>query len=781
MEQGTRLNDTYVVMEQLGRGGGGVVYKAYHERLQTYVVVKQVREKVKGILEGRGEADILKKLKHSNLPQVYDFLEIDGEIYTVMDYIPGESLDKAVQKHGPFDSRKVYQWALQLGDALSCLHSQKPAIIHSDIKPANVMLTPEGNVSLIDFNISLAFNDGWRMSAGISGGYSPPEQHPDFKTYLKRIGIREEDKQETVLEEAGAAWETAVLEAAGAGETVLEGAGQDLAVLEEAMEAETAETVLEGAAWETAVLEEDVPDTALLEKKAVSGRKKQAEGSRAAGTENFIAGLAGRGVDERSDIYSLGATLYHLLTGIKPSEDYGKIRSLGSLGLNIGQGFCVIIEKMMELDPKRRYQNGQELLHALKHVYELDKEFIAYRRRCRRQRALAAVVCGAGIALAGLGWNTLKQERSAAYNRSVEQAGVLMDEARYEQAGQAIEEAVSLVPGRIEAYEKEALRLYRMGDYEEVIRYTRDVINHPAYEISGKEEEKLLGNLFYILGSAYFEEEDYGNAMDCFQNALERNRENSLCFRDYAITLAKTGNTERAEEALEAAAKLGLGEDSIYMVQGEIAYAKGEDNLAAERLEASIRSAQSEELLRRATLLCTQAYQRMGTDYLDREIELLERSENLFGTGVSLHLSQQLADAYARKAGCRNEHSGEYYKKALDKFEELYEKGYKTRQTMENLAILYQQTERLGEAKDVLLQMAEQYPEDYRTYKRLAFLEADIQQQKENAERDYKAMDENWKKAEELYEKQAQTGDTEMDMLRTMGRELEEGGWFRRD
>lgn len=104
MEQGTRLNDTYVVLEQLGRGGGGVVYKAYHERLKTYVVVKQVREKVKGILDGRGEADILKKLKHTNLPQVYDFLEIDDEIYTVMDYVPGESLDKVVKRQGAIDT-----------------------------------------------------------------------------------------------------------------------------------------------------------------------------------------------------------------------------------------------------------------------------------------------------------------------------------------------------------------------------------------------------------------------------------------------------------------------------------------------------------------------------------------------------------------------------------------------------------------------------------------------------------------------------------------------------
>ena len=54
-----RLNDTYTIMEEIGAGGGGVVYKAYHERLDVYVVVKQIRDSVKGILESRAEADMI--------------------------------------------------------------------------------------------------------------------------------------------------------------------------------------------------------------------------------------------------------------------------------------------------------------------------------------------------------------------------------------------------------------------------------------------------------------------------------------------------------------------------------------------------------------------------------------------------------------------------------------------------------------------------------------------------------------------------------------------------
>ena len=341
---------------------------------------------------------------------------------------------------------------------------------------------------------------------------------------------------------------------------------------------------------------------------------------------------------------------------------------------------------------------------------------IAYRRSCRLQKILAAALWAGGIGLLGLGLRTMDRERFYAYNRSVEQAGVFLDASRYEEAEVLIEEAIRLLPGRAGAYEKEALRLYGMGDYDEVISYARDVLNNPPYEISGIEEEKTLGNIFYILGNAYFEKEDYASAMDCFGRALEWNQGNSLYYRDYAVTLAKTGNTGMAEDALKRAVELGLGEDSIYMVQGEIAYAQGENDLAARRLEDSIRWAESEELLKRATFLCAQAYQRMGADYLDREVALLEKSEDRFGADVSMHISEMLADAYARKAeiGKENDTSLEYYRKALDKFEELYEKGYATRQVMENLAILYQQTDGFLEARNMLIQIAEQYPGDYR-------------------------------------------------------------------
>lgn len=179
MEKGMVLANTYEILEEIGSGGGGVVYRARHTRLNTDVVVKKIKDEIVNRVNNRQEADILKRLKHPYLPRVYDFIETEDAVYTVMDYIRGTNLQDAVKEHGTFEPKQVLKWTEQLGEAVAYLHSQNPPIIHSDIKPANIMLTENGDVCLIDFNISLALGNTMESAVGISAGYSPPEQYAD--------------------------------------------------------------------------------------------------------------------------------------------------------------------------------------------------------------------------------------------------------------------------------------------------------------------------------------------------------------------------------------------------------------------------------------------------------------------------------------------------------------------------------------------------------------------------------------------------------------------------
>lgn len=149
-----KFSDTYEIIGKLGEGSGGIVYKAIHKRLKKEVVVKQIKNQGMALKEKRKEVDILKNLNHSYLPQVLDFFEIGSNAYTVMSFIPGKSLKTLLQEGRYFQKKEVIRWAMQLCSALQYLHEQIPPIIHGDIKPANIMLTPKGDICLIDFNIS---------------------------------------------------------------------------------------------------------------------------------------------------------------------------------------------------------------------------------------------------------------------------------------------------------------------------------------------------------------------------------------------------------------------------------------------------------------------------------------------------------------------------------------------------------------------------------------------------------------------------------------------------
>lgn len=175
LKQGDILAGRYQIIERIGQGGTGIIYKAYDRNLQKYVVLKKIKDDYIYSLNNRAEADILKRLHHPYLPQVYDFITAEQKIFTVIDYIDGKELKWFSDNGQILSEGTLRRWMEELLEALSYLHHQTPKIIHGDIKPVNIMVGRNGQAYLIDFNISLGDGD---MSSiyGISRDYAAPEQ-----------------------------------------------------------------------------------------------------------------------------------------------------------------------------------------------------------------------------------------------------------------------------------------------------------------------------------------------------------------------------------------------------------------------------------------------------------------------------------------------------------------------------------------------------------------------------------------------------------------------------
>ncbi len=176
LKSGDIINDTYMIDSEIGSGALGVVYKAVHIRLEKYVVLKKIKADKVSYGQIRIEVDTLKQYKHAYLPNVYDYLEYEGDIYTVMDYIDGYDLKKLMERGYIFTQQELIKWLRQLCSVLNYLHTNKMPIVHSDIKPDNILIDSEGNVCLIDFNIAGGF--------GMTREYASPEQFAIVSMYL---------------------------------------------------------------------------------------------------------------------------------------------------------------------------------------------------------------------------------------------------------------------------------------------------------------------------------------------------------------------------------------------------------------------------------------------------------------------------------------------------------------------------------------------------------------------------------------------------------------------
>lgn len=162
-------------------GGFSNLFRAHKVGLDVDVVIKRVKKVYKGRMNETGEARIMTALRHQYLPRIYDLKAAsDGYTYTIMELIEGCTLRDYVRARGCLDQKQVLKWTRQLCQVMDYMHTCKPkGIIHSDLKPENIMITPQGDICVIDFNASLEVReDGAELEAiGATAGYAAPEQY----------------------------------------------------------------------------------------------------------------------------------------------------------------------------------------------------------------------------------------------------------------------------------------------------------------------------------------------------------------------------------------------------------------------------------------------------------------------------------------------------------------------------------------------------------------------------------------------------------------------------
>lgn len=372
---GSLVDNKYKILSEVGHGGMSVVYLAINERANKTWAVKEVRKDgvcdFEAVKQGLVvETDMLKRLNHPYLPSIIDVIDTEDSFLIVMDYIEGKSL-QSVLKNGAQPYELVIKWAMQLCDVLGYLHSREPAIIYRDMKPANVMLKPSGDITLIDF------------------------------------GTAREFKNRAMVE-----------------------------------------------------------DTTCL------------------GTRGYAAPeqFGGRGqTDPRTDIYCLGATMYHLITGHSPAEPPYEIKPLSYWDPSFyGSGIEHVISKCCQQDPNQRYQSCAELMYDLENIGDLDEQ--AKRKRKQKWAAFISSVALFGVGLVGmLGFSFARNAAvKDSYDGLIRDAKGITGAENFQEFVGYIDQAIEVDAGRYEAYDvllsrvEEDGRLDSQTEWSPIVACTQD-------------------------------------------------------------------------------------------------------------------------------------------------------------------------------------------------------------------------------------------------------------------------------------------------------------------
>lgn len=703
------LGSGYSSIRPLGEGGMGTLYRAHKDSLDVDVVIKRVKQKFKGRMDERAEANILKTLKHKYLPRIYDVIESpSGYVYTIMDMIPGENMQNYVKTHGSVSQKLAYRWACQLCEVIAYLHSQVPPILHCDIKPSNIMITPNEDICVIDFNTSLVFSKGV-LAIGATPGYAAPEQYT-------RPGASP-DTIETVP-------------------------------LEETMP-------LRG--YKDAFAYQNVRSNKGPSGRGVSNSVTAAQATNAGGYGT---------ISKRTDVYGIGATLYYAITGQQPGHSLKDVRPITSYKLKFSRSFLLIIARAMKKRQEERFCDAQEMLRALQDIHAIDGR---YKKVVHSQRVVAAVslvLAVSGTLAILFGVQRIGMERYAAYDALVRKGRTAADEMRFDEAEQDLQQAIAIYDDQLEAYVEQAVLLYRQGKYQECI----DAVETTQSRELKYYSRQSVANLYNVAAEAYYELESYESAATMYQKAIGYSPDILSYYQGEATALIQLGDYSGADEVLAEMAKAvpDAEQSGAYqVVQSELLRKQGDLPDALDAARKAIGSADGNDQLARAYRLAASICEDIGDSMLSEEINLLNQGIEQLPDGYYNALAGQLASAYIRQAEATGNPG--YQKDALRTYQQLEKNGNTTLEVRLNIAMLQYQLHDFSKAMEMLQALKNDYPKDYRVYKWLAFVQGELDLQ--NGASYTKTLG-YYETAAELYRAEQASGvyDPQMDELDRMAR-----------
>lgn len=703
------LGSGYSAIRPLGEGGMGTLYRAHKDSLDVDVVIKRVKQKFKGRMDERAEANILKTLKHKYLPRIYDVIESpSGYVYTIMDMIPGENMQNYVKTHGPVSQKLAYRWACQLCEVIAYLHSQVPPILHCDIKPSNIMITPADDICVIDFNTSLVFSKGV-LAIGATPGYAAPEQYT-------RPGASP-DTIETVP-------------------------------LEETMP-------LRG--YKDAFAYQNVRSNKDPSGRGVSNSVTAAQATNAGGYGT---------ISKRTDVYGIGATLYYAITGQQPGHSLKDVRPITSYKLKFSRSFLLIIARAMMKRQEERFCDAQEMLRALQDIHAIDGR---YKKVVHSQRVVAAVslvLAVSGTLAILFGVQRIGVERYAAYDALVRKGRTAADEMRFDEAEQDLQQAIAIYDDQLEAYVEQAVLLYRQGKYQECI----DAVETTQSRELKYYSRQSVANLYNVAAEAYYELESYESAATMYQKAIGYSPDILSYYQGEATALIQLGDYSGADEVLAEMAKAvpDAEQSGAYqVVQSELLRKQGDLPDALDAARKAIGSADGNDQLARAYRLAASICEDIGDSMLSEKINLLNQGIEQLPDGYYNALAGQLASAYIRQAEATGNPG--YQKDALRTYQQLEKNGNTTLEVRLNIAMLQYQLHDFSKAMEMLQALKKDYPKDYRVYKWLAFVQGELDLQ--NGASYTKTLG-YYETAAELYRAEQASGvyDPQMDELDRMAR-----------